>query len=342
MPDVQEVFRMATQKVRPEPGFVDRQFDHQRRRSRNRRNGAIVVVAALVFAGAAIMIRTASDGTERVPGGRPTSDPQVVPEVDYVLDLDTGTMTPLPDVIVDSVDPEYAAMSPDRSAIAYVAPGDDGNLQIFVANLDGTGGRQLTNDRGAYAPAWSPDGTTIAYEGYGDGSVHNLFVVDVATGATSQVTTFELVQAFGTQFSPDGATLVYAGGDKGLAVRTVPVAGGRSTLLVGPGPDFADAGNGSLSPDGTLLSFAASGSTTDMQPDRWVSNADGSDPRLLVEGGAFLECIPAGTWSPDGTRIVCSGGGDVVVIDVATGGTTTVADGSGAIWVDDHSLLIDV
>ena len=34
MPDVQEVFRMATQKIRPDPGFVDRQFDHQRRTAR--------------------------------------------------------------------------------------------------------------------------------------------------------------------------------------------------------------------------------------------------------------------------------------------------------------------
>jgi len=31
MPEVQEVFRMATQKIRPEPGALDRQHENQRR-----------------------------------------------------------------------------------------------------------------------------------------------------------------------------------------------------------------------------------------------------------------------------------------------------------------------
>lgn len=47
MPEVQEVFRMATQKVRPDPGFVDRQHDRRRRRDRNRKIGALAVVAAI-------------------------------------------------------------------------------------------------------------------------------------------------------------------------------------------------------------------------------------------------------------------------------------------------------
>ena len=37
MPDVQEVFRMATQKVRQDPGALDRQVKKQRKAARNRR-----------------------------------------------------------------------------------------------------------------------------------------------------------------------------------------------------------------------------------------------------------------------------------------------------------------
>jgi Tol biopolymer transport system component len=345
MPDVQEVFRMATQKVRPDEGFVDRQLDHQRRRARNRRNGAIALVAVIGVVAVVFAVRLAGGEDRSQPAIQPTP-PAVLPEVDHLLDLDTGMMTPLPNAIVGETDVmEYPAISPDGSKMAYVAPGDDGNLQIFVANLDGTQVRQLTHDDEAYAPAWSPDGTQVAYEAYGDGFVHNLFVVDLATGEATQVTDFEVAQAFGTQFSPDGSSLVYAGGDEGEGVRLAPIAGGSHTLLVGGGKGRGDAGNGSLSPDGSLLAYAFTEGPDDFSPELWVANADGSDPRPLVEeGGLPIDCfsVPAGTWSPDGTRVTCSDGTDVFVIDVATGETTAVAEGENAIWLDDHTLLIDV
>ena len=47
MPEVQEVFRMATQEVRPDDGFVERQQAQQRRRARNQKLGALALVAAL-------------------------------------------------------------------------------------------------------------------------------------------------------------------------------------------------------------------------------------------------------------------------------------------------------
>ena len=53
MPDVQEVFRMATQKVRQDPGALDRQVAKQRKAARNRRVGAFAMVLALVAAAVA-------------------------------------------------------------------------------------------------------------------------------------------------------------------------------------------------------------------------------------------------------------------------------------------------
>jgi hypothetical protein len=54
MPDVEEVFRMATQKVKPDPGALERQFQGQRRRARNRRIGGFVA-AAVILVGAAVL-----------------------------------------------------------------------------------------------------------------------------------------------------------------------------------------------------------------------------------------------------------------------------------------------
>jgi RNA polymerase sigma-70 factor (ECF subfamily) len=140
-------------------------------------------------------------------------------------------------------------------------------------------------------------------------------------------------------------------------LRTVPVAGGKSTLLIGPSGGMTDAGNGSLSPDGSLVTFLGGGfplsgePTFHCGPCRLVANVDGTERRVIP--GHVSN--PAGTWSPDGSRIVdlschgvesaesCSAPYAIIVVDIATGDPfPRVADGVGAIWLDDHTLLIDV
>jgi Tol biopolymer transport system component len=143
---------------------------------------------------------------------------------------------------------------------------------------------------------------------------------------------------------------------------TVPVAGGKSTLLFPLPAYLEDSGNGSLSPDGSLVTFQGSGWTFDGKttppgtvghcgPCRWVARADGTDRRIIPG----YQSNPAGTWSPDGSRIVdlacrgiieneenCSAPSRITVVDIATGKATQVALGNGAIWLDDHTLLVEV
>ena len=123
MPDVQEVFRMATQKVRPEPGFVDRQQQNQRRRNRNRRTGAYVLAAGLGIAVVIVVIRVAGEGVGTQPAIQPPP-PVAVPEVDSLLDLETGEMTALPKSIAGENDGGSGyAVSPDGRMLAYSAAG---------------------------------------------------------------------------------------------------------------------------------------------------------------------------------------------------------------------------
>jgi hypothetical protein len=84
MPDVQEVFHMATQKVRPDPGFVDRQHDRMRRRQRNRKVAAIAAVGAICIATAAVILLTR--------GGRSTSTPVGQPATSTIRPLDLATI----------------------------------------------------------------------------------------------------------------------------------------------------------------------------------------------------------------------------------------------------------
>jgi Tol biopolymer transport system component len=298
-----------------------------------------------------------------------------LPKVDYTIDLDTGVTTPLPQAIIRSLarsrglldgaieaarlstlGHRYAA-SPDGSQLAYVGTSvDDGTPQIFTARIDGTRIRQMTDDpTGAWSPAWSPDGTKIAYNGSWISDIRELFVLDVATGKSTQITHETHRRDWDPQFTPDGSSLIYTGGSSSRPViRTVPVRrGGESTLLIAPSRGLQDAGNGSLSPDGSLVTFLAGGFPEEgpahCGPCRFVANAEGTDRRVIPG----YEANPAGTWSPDGSRIVdlscrgienaedCSPPSSVTVVDVATGRASHVALGYGAIWLDDHTLLVE-
>jgi hypothetical protein len=73
MPDVQEVFRMATRKVRPDPGALERQNRSQKRHVARQKATVFVVVGALVIGGAVFGIITLRDGSNEV--GRPTATP---------------------------------------------------------------------------------------------------------------------------------------------------------------------------------------------------------------------------------------------------------------------------
>jgi Tol biopolymer transport system component len=327
-----------------------------RRRDRKRRNQRITagVVGIAVFV-AAVWIVTSVGSVDRtqpaVPGGAetgptPTPPAGTAPETTgYLMDLNTGQMTQLPKSISGG---ELYAVSPDGTMVAFTSGDDTGTRQVFIANLDGTDVQQVTHDRdGAAFPDWSPDGaaiayTTRAYYTSGDVDKGNIFVLDLATGETSQVTnekptTEPLAHPGFPQFSPDGASIIYEvnRGD-GWGMRIVPVTGGKSVLLVGGGKNDVEAWTGTLSPDGSTLAVACSGRLEGI----CIADADGTNLRTLVSGLR----LNYPRWSPDGTRIAytsSSGGNKVFVVDVATGEATDVADGIASDWLDDHTLIVE-
>jgi Tol biopolymer transport system component len=280
------------------------------------------------------------------------------PEVDYMVDLSTGKKTLLPKAIIQSLgetadgrwaESQYAAQ-PNGSLLAYVGTGDKGSPQIFIGHLDGTGVRQMTHDpTGAISPAWSPDGTMIAYQG-GGGDLRDIFVLDVATGESTQIADGVAFPWGGLQFTPDGSSIVHTGRTDSYRYRSYPVvrtnsvAGGQVKILFGRNHGgMAGAANGSLSPDGSLVTMIGS-EIGGPGAIRFVANVDGTELRHIRGRGSN----PAGAWSPDGSRIVClqrdKAHSGIIVVDIATGKASgpPVAEGSAAIWLDGHTLLVEV
>ena len=253
-----------------------------------------------------------------------------VPGTNYMLDLNTGETLPPPNGIValHNISSAYAP-SPDGSKIAYVGRDQDGDPQIFVANLDGTGVEQVTNgDVVAAVPGWSPDSSKLAYVGRGgDHTDDDVFVLDLATGESTQITFAGHAEA--PSFSPDGESVVYTDFGDPEQIWIVPVTGGESALFV----DYARYGR--FSPDGSLLVYVCVGPDFE---ELCLAKSDGT--RITVLGGG--EDVVAASWSPDGTRIAYweFHSLDVFVIDPATDEETYVTDGVYPVWVDDHTLLM--
>ena len=113
MPEVQEVFRMATQKVRPDPEALERQHRGQRRRVAQKRAAVYALVAVLVVAGVVLGISTLkSDDVQ--PGGSGSTTSSLAPEeLPSVGSVEPGTY------VVSAVDDDFDA----SYAITVTVPG---------------------------------------------------------------------------------------------------------------------------------------------------------------------------------------------------------------------------
>jgi Tol biopolymer transport system component len=344
MPDVRDVYDLVTKQRPPDPGALERQHRRQRRHLRNRKLGGIAIglVPALAIAAAAVGI-SLSAREHRGPGSSPS--PSVVPhppqEGVYLIHLPTGRATYVPKINPSAT---TVAVSPDRSMVTYVGDTANGWPVVYVANIDGTNIRSLERTVGStfgspYQPSWSPDSSTIVYQRVHalDQTVGNLYLVDAATGRTTQLTHLKQLRttfyAMAPSFSPDGKTVLFnmPGGDGWDHLWSVPTSGGQPTLV------RRHAIFGRFSPNGTRIAYVQGGHFHPIGQ-LWLARPDGTGAQQLVRGD-----IEMPRWSPDGTRIAYAENGAIYIVEVRTGQTTKVADlDAWPDWVNDHTLIVDL
>ncbi len=110
MPEVQEVFRMATQKVKPDPGAMERQFRGQRRRTTRRKAGVYGLVAALVIAAAVVAANFIPEEEPGTPGTRPSTVTPVVPGAQVVGTVTFDGSTCSVEITADRIEPGFVVL----------------------------------------------------------------------------------------------------------------------------------------------------------------------------------------------------------------------------------------
>ncbi len=211
-----------------------------------------------------------------LPGGcAPSSTPSATP----------ATMTPTPDV--------------PSGLIAYL----DLDQRLCVMDADGGNRRQLTEEGGVSAPAWSPDGRQLAcILQERDGGARQAVLYDLPTRQRRLIGPADEHLAR-IVWSPDGRYLVFDSGT-GLVrdLRIVEVAGGQVVREV-------EAVGYAWSPDGCCLALGQIQpleQPISIEPLDSVSLAvlrmEEEAPRTLLEGTAQVLYFPK-VWLPDGRLV---------------------------------------
>jgi len=255
MPDVQEVFRLATNKVDPDPDALERQVRRQRAESRKSRVRAYIAVAAVVIVAAiAGFALSRAIRSEPTPEGTGTPTPSVATDLTFLQALPAGATQPIT-AIVDlrgkqtstiggvPLDAYAASVTPDGTQMAFIAsPNEVADNQVGMMGTDGSRAHFVATpgiDVG-WTVAISPDGTRVAFEGAVDGNT-DIWVVNSDGTGLLRLTHDPATDQYPT-WSPDGTTITYdnAGSNEHLVdpqfsktaeIFSVPADGGSITRL---------------------------------------------------------------------------------------------------------------
>ncbi len=186
------------------------------------------------------------------------------------------------------------AWSPDGRAIAFASNrGRSGEFDLFQIDAHGGAAEPLTSMSGdELSPAWSSDGSELAFVSNLRGGAPELYVMEVAGGATRRLVTGE---AEHPSWSFDGTSLVYSSSTPGNPEILRVELDAASPLPVSE-PEAEDVWP-SWSPSGRSLVFT---SNRDGKRARFEIDVSTGAERKLTDGTAN-DWFP--TWAPDGRRI---------------------------------------
>lgn len=291
-------------------------------KQRNRR--IVLAVAGVVLWAATLALYSQAASVAPVapqPAPTPLAQPIVPTEPPTVEPRPTDVPTGTPEVIEIPALGGRLVFHSDR----------DGEIDIYVANADGSDVQRLTDAPGRdFEPAWSPDGSTIVFSSDRDDPDNAQLYLMNADGSNQRRLPSPLViNQVGARWSPDGQWILFHSNPEvdGMprfdVFKIRPDGSDLVNLTNSPGNNFmAD-----WSPDGERIVFV---SHRDGNRDLYMMNADGSN-QVRLTGGGWENSLPR--WSPAGSQIIFESNRagstyGLYLIDVPDGPTTDGAQES--------------
>nr|WP_294813305.1 amidohydrolase family protein [uncultured Sphingomonas sp.] len=262
----------------------------------------------------------------------------------YALDAAGGVARPVLTGMAFERDPVF---SPDGKQFAFISD-RSGVTNLWVANADGTGLRQISQDTSLTlyaAPAWSPDGKSL----FISRAVHAVLAFELvkfpaAGGARETIVKAQpngnddwdnRVNAMGAAISRDGRYAYYATKlghtwtEKDPPQWTIS----RRDLTTGADEPYLKPLDGAMMPalshDGRLLAYATrEGTKTGLR----LRNLETGEDRSLAfpvdrdgqEGGYYDDLLPRFVFTPDDKALVLSVGGGIARLDIGGGAVTGI------------------
>jgi len=259
-----------------------------------------------------------SAASNRLVFSKGASDPNI-----WRVSLDSPNTGPTPNhsaaptrLIASTRVDSQPQLSPDGRLIVFSST-RSGDSEIWLANSDGSGERQLTRFHAAISagPHWSPNGKEIVFHSRPAGNA-NLYILNVETGAYRQLTT-GLTENYMPSWSHDGQW-IYFGSERegGEQIWRMPANGGPATRLT-----KNDGAIALESPDGRQIFY-----TKTSEPGLWMLSLKSGIESKVVPNTVGLECFTMGKLgvyferSGEGSGFVISymRFSDHVIRDVAT------------------------
>jgi TolB protein len=222
------------------------------------------------------------------------------------------------------------------SKLAFV--GKTGRFkELFTIELDGTGLRQLTRDRGlVVSPAWGADGESLLYTSY-KSREPQLYLLGRNQGGSKQLTRRSGL-IIGALFAPDGGSIIASAAVNGVMKLIELDHGGKliKRLTHSGAIDVSP----SFSPDGSKIVFCSNRSGG---PQIYVMNRDGSGVRRISFTDSRYCTSPE--WSPVDDKIVyvCRNSGNQLYLGRANGRKSVQMTFSGnnedPVWSPDGRYL---
>jgi Tol biopolymer transport system component/DNA-binding winged helix-turn-helix (wHTH) protein len=225
-----------------------------------------------------------------------TADPASI----FLLRLDTSTRRKLTSPPASTTGDYYPAFSPDGKRLAFARAVSFSATDLYVLSLGGGEPKRLTFDGLTIdGLAWSGNSREIIFSSRRGGSFNSLWRISADGGVPERVSTFG-EDVISPAVSRGGNRLAYTRllDDMNIWAYTLNGKGGVASKAPLIASTFRDS-DPDYSPDGRRIAFTSgrSGSFG-----IWVCDADGSNSRLLFDGGPYVTGSP--NWSPDGRKIV--------------------------------------